>query len=360
MNCLNNVDRAVFRADLVKSLTNLYTYKGKDFYYEEVLKNYMKEIINNTIYKDVYYASKLLDLNVSEARLKAIAKNDSNPKTKDEIVVANLKRTFIEIQDRSNNINLTVDEFEALGQSIFRNVVKISFNKKTDKMNDYGTKPKDSPYDRLNAELNLYVKIKESKRIESIQIITRLFVDLLHMKCFNVENEFLCLVIQYCLLFTEDFNVFKYASFFEEYYNMKTKFDKAIAEADYMYNEGLSDPASLNIEFINLMLNGYKKADALVQDQRFNKDYRIKKIDVVMSAILKLDTVFSRDDVKRECPMLSDTTINRALKELKDEGKIKPNGTGRSATWIKLVEPEFYTLSGKQANIFDFMEDDAD
>jgi len=70
--------------------------------------------------------------------------------------------------------------------------------------------------------------------------------------------------------------------------------------------------------------------------------------------------VFTRDMIKEQCPQLSDSTINRALKRLKDENKIRPNGTGRSATWVKLVEEEMFGTRGRQTDIFDFigLEDD--
>ena len=81
MECIKSVNNARFTVELVSRLTVLYTYKGKDFYYEEILKNYLKNIISETVENDVKYASILLELNVSDARMRAILKKDSAPKT---------------------------------------------------------------------------------------------------------------------------------------------------------------------------------------------------------------------------------------------------------------------------------------
>ena len=54
---------------------------------------------------------------------------------------------------------------------------------------------------------------------------------------------------------------------------------------------------------------------------------------------------------------MSDSTINRALNDLKESGKIISNGTGRSATWTKLVGNMDLSRRDKQINIFDMIDD---
>ena len=80
MYSLQNIKRISYPADLVIDLTKLYRFKGKDFYYEDIFKNQMNTIVNETIYKDCLYASRLLELNVSENRMKLIIQKNSTPK----------------------------------------------------------------------------------------------------------------------------------------------------------------------------------------------------------------------------------------------------------------------------------------
>ena len=69
MKCLTNLDRISYPAELVMDLTQLYRFKGKDFYYEDVLKSSMSGIIRITVEKDSFYAAKLLNLSISENRI---------------------------------------------------------------------------------------------------------------------------------------------------------------------------------------------------------------------------------------------------------------------------------------------------
>ena len=54
MKCVSNLDRINYPSDLVMDLTKLYRFKGKDFYYEDVLKANLNGMINKTVEKDTF------------------------------------------------------------------------------------------------------------------------------------------------------------------------------------------------------------------------------------------------------------------------------------------------------------------
>ena len=355
MNCLKNISRIAYPAELVTKLSRLYTFKGKDFYYEDVLKNYMPGIIKETIEKDSIYAAKILNLSISENRIKLILRKNSEPKTKDEKVLENLKTVFTIIQNKGTELELSQTEFLSLATRLFKGHTDIGYASTytIEKVNLFEEKKKISRRETMEEAIKLYSKVLYQQKIEPTQTITNLFVDLLNLKCFTSNNEFLALIIMYCLLFNNRFNVFKYESFFERYYNKMDGFTTAIAASSFNWDEGYSQTAMLNDALIQLMLDSYERVEKLVDDYKFDK--KLKKVDNVESAILKLPTVFTRDNIKNVCPHLSDSTINRALTNLKNEGKIKPNGTGRSATWVKLVPEEIFVTGSRQTSIFDYI-----
>ena len=354
-NCFSNIDRLTYPNSLVISLTKLYQYKGKDFYYEDVLKNYIDAIIKNTIEKDALYVSRILKLNISESRTRLILKKNSDPKTKDERILSNLKNVFKIIQDKGTDFEVTSNEFLHLGITLFKGVDNISFNVeiKTSKPHLLEEKIKISKREILDAEIKEFNSAIKNKNVEPTQAITNLYVDLLHLNLFNDHNQILSLIIMYCLLVKERFNLFKYISFFEEYYKKIEQFKASTISAGFNWEAGFSQTAMLNKDIIDMLLDGYGKVEQMVSN--FNFDKKIKKIDNVESAIMKLGEVFTREQIKQACPQLSDSTINRALTRLKDENKIRPNGTGRSASWIRLVPDELFTAKTRQMNIFDLI-----
>ena len=48
-----------------------------------------------------------------------------------------------------------------------------------------------------------------------------------------------------------------------------------------------------------------------------------------------MQSIFTKEDIRKEYPYVSESTINRALSTLRDQGYIKPLGKGRSAKWTK-------------------------
>ena len=359
MECIKNVNNARFTVELVSRLTVLYTYKGKDFYYEEILKNYLKNIISETVENDVKYASILLELNVSDARMRAILKKDSAPKTKDETIVSKLKEVFKLVQEMGTDLELDSNEFLMLGSRIFGDKkFGFSYRLEDNVQGLISEKKKVSRRDDFQAEIKAVKKSMDSLKIEETQVITRFFMDALKQDYFTENNKFMALLSTYCLLMSRRFQAFKYVSFFELYANKMEEFNFAIAKAAYGYDEGFSDTTELNDVLIKMMIDAYKIVEGMIQDSRFNKDIKLSKLDSAASAILSLGQNFTKNDIKNKCPYMSDSTINRALESLKANGKIISNGTGRSATWTKLVGNDDLSRRDRQINIFDVMGDD--
>ena len=318
----------------------------------------MKGIITETIEKDVKYASRLLDLNVSDARMKSILKKDSDPKTNDERIVANLKGVFKLVQEMGTDLELTQNEFLMLGTRIFGSKkFGFAYELKDSSEGLLSEKKKVSKRDEFDNLIKTLKRAMITLKIESTQVITRFYLDILNQQIFSTHNDFMAILICYCLLVSRRFQAFKYVSFFELYTNRMDYFKQAIAKANLGYKEGYSETSDLNNEIINLLIQGYLTVENMMQDSRYNKDIKINKIDSAASAILSLGQNFTKNDIKELCPYMSDSTINRVLELLKEENKIISNGTGRSATWTKLVNNTDISRRDKQINIFDMIDE---
>ncbi len=357
MYCIENVERTNYPSDLVMDLTKLYCFKGKDFYYDALFKNDLQTMIKETIEKDTYYAGKLLKLNISENRYRLLISKNSQPKTNDERIVYNLKSVFKIIQDKGNELELRDNEFLSLAKKIFGGIKDVSYGSKAVevRVNLLVENKKEYNRDKMKNLLNIYHRLLASEQVETTQLATNMYVDLANEKLYTDENEFMSLLIYYCLLCKERFNVFRFFSFFEEYYDQEEAFKSALTAASYDWGSGFTKTAVLNRLTINLMLKGYNQIEDKARAYGFDKG--IKKIDSVESSILKLGEIFTKEEIRSKNPYLSDSTINRALDNLKKQNKIRPNGTGRSATWIRIVNTETFDPKNVQISLFDLIED---
>ena len=52
MSCLKNIDKTMTEQKDLYDITQLYQFKGKDFYYNDLFKKDIKSIINETIFRE--------------------------------------------------------------------------------------------------------------------------------------------------------------------------------------------------------------------------------------------------------------------------------------------------------------------
>ena len=82
MNCLSKLDHYIIPNDIVVSLSKIYRFIGNNEFYINSLGNDLSKVIENTVNKDAFYLSKILKLDVSEARTKLIIEKNSSPRNK--------------------------------------------------------------------------------------------------------------------------------------------------------------------------------------------------------------------------------------------------------------------------------------
>ena len=105
-------------------------------------------------------------------------------------------------------------------------------------------------------------------------------------------------------------------------------------QAFYHYEEGISDFTKTSRIFLNILKDSYASLEDLYNNLAFDK--QLKKIKNVEVVIYSLNETFTKEDIRKKLPGVSDSTIDRSLKKLSDEGKIVPFGRGRSAKWLRI------------------------
>jgi len=93
----------------------------------------------------------------------------------------------------------------------------------------------------------------------------------------------------------------------------------------------------------------YDQINELIRNYEF--DSQLNKSNNIENTINKLPDVFSKDDIRNVHPYISDSTINRTLKRLRDDEKIRPLGKGRSAKWIKLYKSTNKKIAFEQLDL---------
>lgn len=353
MKNLNNLNVTPFTNEEVLKLTRLYQFKGKDFFYETIMKPDLERIMRRTVEDECYEFVKYVGLNLTDNRKNLIIRKDATPKTADEQLLANLKNVLTRFMADPKSFELITNEVNSMAKLLYHGLKDINFNSRTVdvQINLITDKKKVSSRNELDELLKKYESLTYSNSYEKTYLITNFYIDFTHMNIFNEGNDLIGLILFYILITREGFSLFRYVSFFKLLNVHKDEFKIAYLTSGYNYEEGFSKSAPIQKLLIDMMLEGYNSIERIVENYDFDKN--INKTDDIEITIYKLPQVFTKDDIRIHHPLVSESTINRTLNRLKNENIVRPNGVGRSATWVRLVDRDKFNPDIKQINLFE-------
>ena len=166
------------------------------------------------------------------------------------------------------------------------------------------------------------------------ELITNFYVDFINMNILSKSQELVALILLYALI-AKDFSVFKYVSFFKYFNKEYEGWKSGVITASYYWSSGYAQTDMLSRILLQILISAYEEVDGMAHEYVFEKE--LNKSNNIENSILKLDEIFSKEDLRKRHPNVSDATIDRTLKRLKDEDKIRPLGKGRSSKWQRIV-----------------------
>lgn len=340
MNCLTNMDRIQIPHNLMMKLFELYENKGRAFYYKEFFARDDEIMAKQTIEDDTISLGKIFDLNITPTRLKLLAdfKKEYVPKNNDEKLLLNIKEALVKIQTSVNEFVLNVNEVLDLATILYRGYAEVKLKKQASRSKSTVKTFDDmSSREQLEKLIDQYHKVQKSNKYEYLVVISNFYVDFIKIEPFNKYNKEIGLILIYTML-AKEFQVLRYESFFKTFKDYKEKFITALSQANYDWENGLSQTDSLIRIFVDVIEN----VNVLVKRKEHIYEFELtmNKSDSVEYAIYNGPSIFKKKDLKEKLPLISESTINKTLQELKEKGHIRPLGKGRSSQWQRIKDKD--------------------
>ncbi|MDR2828525.1 MAG: hypothetical protein LBV51_03800 [Acholeplasmatales bacterium] len=331
MKSILDVKSPNLKNESVIKLLSLYENRGKEFYYETIFKKDQKSFIASTIKDDLFYYCRYFELDLTDNKIKLLTKSDLIPKNNTETIFLNLKKILYRIQNSADTYELYASDILTLNKLLNANDSSIAFN--TREISDEGLlKKNESMVYELENLLSEYKKLITSKNYENIYIVSKLIVDFCNDGYFNKGINNTSLIILYIVLI-KHFKSLRYVSLFSILYELKDIFNNSLAQSKYFYSINVSDTLFLYEILLDIVYKSYLKLSSMAKE--YDPNIKQKKTDNIEATIDNLPNMFTKEQIRKEHPNISDITIDRTLKRLKDELKIKPIGKGRSSLWQK-------------------------
>ncbi|HOI85134.1 MAG TPA: hypothetical protein PLP48_03560 [Acholeplasmataceae bacterium] len=334
MKALGNMERIQIHQDVMMLLLSLYESKGKSFYYDDLFSRDSHAFEKKTMEQNLIAIARILKLEMTDARIRLFAKKPMSPRTKDEHLLANVKQALHQLHKRPEDFELLVNEVGNLIKLLSKNTDTITFMSYEREEEGMLKTKKASKKDDLEKLMQLFEKNLRTKKYELTQLITNFYVDFLNMNILSTHQELVALILLYALI-AKDFSVFKYVSFFKYLQKELEGWKSGVITASYYWSSGYAQTEMLSRILLQILIASYEEVDDMAHEYVFEKE--LNKSNNIENSILKLDEIFSKEDLRKRHPNVSDATIDRTLKRLKDEDKIRPLGKGRSSKWQRIV-----------------------
>ena len=175
---------------------------------------------------------------------------------------------------------------------------------------------------------------KVANDIDPLILTSAFILDFLSIHPFNDGNGRMARILTLLLLYKFGYEVGRFISLEKIIEQTKEQYYSTLHQSSEGWHEGEHNLLPWTEYFLGIIIAAYRDFEervGVVDDTRGSKSERIE------NTISHIVGEFTKDDVRRLCPDVGESTINRALSKLKEEGKIDVTGKGRNASWVRIT-----------------------
>lgn len=338
MNYFETLSQYTIPVKTLNQMLKVYKLIGQNDMVIEQLKEKEEVLIENAVMKDTYFIGELLNLNVTDNRKRLIITKDSAPRNEEERSLAAIKAVIKIIRADSMNYPFNGSDIMDYLNKIFtkkRIKFKTTLFEPVNKTIRYQPKSIRLMYETM---LSDYHKALKNKEFESLHLSILTYLQFCCLKPYTEYNELAEIFILYYMLLQNEIYSFKYLSFMEVYLKYQEKLIFEREKASINYPEGRFIMTEIMETIFDLITESYNQLNIILKEN-VKKDISFKgeALEKYILTQISCGTTFTKEDIRKKYPDVSESTLNRVLTRLKEEGIIEIIGIGRSARWIKII-----------------------
>ena len=342
--------KKLLTADIVSLLTAIHEYKGKQLQIADERADALTRLVEIAKIQSTDASNKIEGISTSNERLQKIVKEKTRPKTRSEKeiagyrdVLSTIHESYDYIPPRSSMIlQLHRDLYKFTGTSTGGNY-KNSDNVIAEEHAD-GTKtvrfqpvPAWETPEYVNAICAAYDDALHDDEIDALALIPMFILDFLCVHPFNDGNGRMSRLLTLLLLYRAGYTVGKYISIEKLIADSKETYYEVLQESSYDWHENKNDYAPFVRYLLGVVVAAYREFEsraALIVDSDFSKPDRVR--EVIKGRIGPI----TKSEIMKECPDISQVTVQRTLGDLLKSGLIVKLGGGRYTKYVWNYEKE--------------------
>ena len=330
---------------IVSLLTTIHEFKGRQTLFIEANSDKLLDLLEIAKIQSTEYSNKIEGIYTSDDRLKQIVLDKTMPKTRSENEIAGYRDVLNTIHANYEYIPIIPSMLLQLHRDLYKfsgegyggkfkssdNIIaEVGRNGK--KSIRFKPVPAWQTAESINDLCSAFNEIIESENVDSLLLIPMFILDFLCIHPFDDGNGRMSRLLMLLLLYRSGYIVGKYISLEKIIENSKESYYEVLKESSYGWHENENNYEPFGRYTLGIIVSAYREFESrviLVSKVNVSKSERISEI--IKGHIGKI----TKSEIMKLCPDISQTTVQRTLNNLLENGQITKIGGGRytSYTW---------------------------
>ena len=326
------------------TIAKIHEYKGKQELYVKNYPDVLDKMIDVAKIQSTKSSNAIEGIYTNDVRLNELMNKKTEPGNRNEEEIAGYRQVLDIIHENYAYIEFNKNDILTLHNQLYSySYVNYKGKFKTldntiMEVDELGNrKVRFQPVSSFETEnyfdkmVGAYKKAVEAN-IPALILIPVLIHDFLCIHPFDDGNGRMSRLLTLLLLYKFDYFVGRYISIEMLIEESKESYYEELKRSSEKWHTGENDEIPFIRYMLGVLLKAYEECD-----DRFNLigNEKLTSPERVLSVIQRSLEPLSKKDIMILCPDISQRTIERALKELYDNSKIKQVGSGRSTKYVK-------------------------
>ncbi|MHC1692430.1 MAG: Fic family protein [Sphaerochaetaceae bacterium] len=334
-------------SEVLSFVAQIHEHKGKQELYLRQKPVELERLIEVARIQSTESSNKIEGIGTSSARMRQLVEDKTTPHNRDEQEIVGYRDVLNTIHESYEHIPFKSDIILQLHRDLLSYTDK-TFGGKFKNVQNYingfhadGTSftrftPLE-PFETPQAVQDIcdgYRQALEKQVVDPLILIPIVIGDFLCIHPFIDGNGRMSRLLTTLLLYKSGYMVGKYISIEQKIEKTKDVYYDVLGKVSRDWHEGRNDYTPFIKYFQGIVLNCYKDLESRLD----SVDRKSSPYDVVRMAVGNTLGVFTKAQILERCPSIGSSSVEAALKRLKEEGFILSQGGGRSTTYVRNPE----------------------
>ena len=330
---------------IVSLLTTIHEFKGRQTLFIEANSDKLLDLLEIAKIQSTEYSNKIEGIYTSDDRLKQIVLDKTMPKTRSEKEIAGYRDVLNTIHANYEYIPIIPSMLLQLHRDLYKfsgegyggkfkssdNII-AEVGRNGEKSIRFKPVPAWQTAESINDLCSAFNEIIESENVDPLLLIPMFILDFLCIHPFDDGNGRMSRLLMLLLLYRSGYIVGKYISLEKIIENSKESYYEVLKESSFGWHENENNYEPFARYTLGIIVSAYREFESrviLVSKVNVSKSERISEI--IKGHIGKI----TKSEIMKLCPDISQTTVQRTLNNLLENGQITKIGGGRytSYTW---------------------------